>query len=102
MVVMDREDYIQKAESLLAQPSYKTLDRDPTNKIKAKLINTLKEIKKDKNLGDDMYKIMYPTGCKPSKFMAYLKSMKWVPLLGQSFQAWGQLCMGLLKSLLRY
>ena len=36
MVVMDREDYIQKAESLLVQPAYRTIDRDPTSKIKAK------------------------------------------------------------------
>ena len=47
MVVMDKEDYIQKAESLLVQPAYRTIDRDPTSKIKAKLINTLRKIKKD-------------------------------------------------------
>ena len=35
MVVIDREDYIRKAESLLPQPAYKTIDRDPTSKIKA-------------------------------------------------------------------
>ena len=48
MVVMDREDYMQKAESPLVQPTYRTIDRDPTSKIKAKLINTLRKIKKDK------------------------------------------------------
>ena len=48
MVVMDKEDCIQKAESLLPQPAYSTIDRDPTRKIKAKLINTLRKIKKDK------------------------------------------------------
>ena len=31
MVVMDRGDYITKAETLLAQPAYKLLLRDPTN-----------------------------------------------------------------------
>ena len=49
MVVMDREDCIQKAESLLTQPAYKTIDMDPTNKIKAKLITTLGKTKKDTN-----------------------------------------------------
>ena len=36
MVVMDKEDYIKKAESLLVQMAYRTIDRDPTSKIKAK------------------------------------------------------------------
>ena len=101
MVVMDREDYIQKAQSLLAQPAYRTIDRDATNKIKATLINTLRKIKKDKNIGEGLHKTMYPTGCMPPGFMAYLKSIKQVPPLGQSFQAGGQLHMGLLRSLQR-
>ena len=49
---MGREDYIKKAELFLVQPAYRTIDRDPTNKIKAKLINTLRKIKKDKNIGE--------------------------------------------------
>ena len=40
MVVLDREDYISKVESLLAQLAYRTIDRDPTSKSKAKLITT--------------------------------------------------------------
>ena len=36
-----------------------------------------------------MYKTMYPTSCMPPSFMAYLKSIKQVPPLGQSFQAGG-------------
>ena len=39
LVVMDREDYIQKAEELLAQLAYRTIDRDPTNKTKARAHN---------------------------------------------------------------
>ena len=46
MVVMDKEDYIQKAESLLAQPAYRTIDRDPTNKLKTQLILKLRRIKR--------------------------------------------------------
>ena len=68
MAVMDREDYIQKIESLLVQPAYRTIDRDPTNKIKANFINTLRKIKKDKNIGEGMYKTMYPTSCMLPKF----------------------------------
>ena len=68
MVVLDKEDYITKAESLLSQPAYRVLPRDPTNQIKAKLIIKLRRIKKDTNLGEGMYKTMYPTGCIPPKF----------------------------------
>ena len=68
MVVMDKEDYIQKAESVLTQPAYRTIDRDPTSKIKAKLITSLRKIKKNTNLDEGTYKTMYPTGCMPPKF----------------------------------
>ena len=38
MVVMDRDDYNQKAEALLQQPAYRPTPSDPTNKYKTKLI----------------------------------------------------------------
>ena len=41
IVVMDKEDYIQKAESLFTQLAYNPTDRDPTSKIKAKHHYTL-------------------------------------------------------------
>ena len=34
MVIMDRQDYISKANSLLNQNTYKSIPRDPTNTIK--------------------------------------------------------------------
>ena len=68
MVVLDNEDYINKAKDLLSQPSYKELPRDPTNKIKAQLITKLRRIKKESKLDEGMYKAMYPTGCVPPKF----------------------------------
>ena len=49
---MDREDDIQNAEALLAQPTYRVIDRDPTNKIKARLITKLRTIKKDARLDE--------------------------------------------------
>ena len=36
IIVMDRQDYINKSNNLLAQPAYRPIPRDPTNKIKAK------------------------------------------------------------------
>ena len=46
LVVMDKEDYNQKARELLTQPAYKELPRDPTSRIKVQLINKLRTIKK--------------------------------------------------------
>ena len=43
MVVMDRQDYINKPNNLLAQVAYRPIPRDPTNKIKAKLITVLRK-----------------------------------------------------------
>ena len=34
MVVLDKEDYINKAKDLLSQPAYKEIPKDPTNKNK--------------------------------------------------------------------
>ena len=87
MVVMDREDYIQKAQSLLTQPTYKTIDRDPTSKIKATLITTLRKIKKDTNLDEGTYKICILQVACPLKSMDYQKSIKLVTPLGLSYQA---------------
>ena len=42
IVIMDRQDYISKAENLLSQNTYKTIQWDPTNTIKNKLITILK------------------------------------------------------------
>ena len=80
MVVLDRENYIEKAENLLPQPAYRTIDRNPTNKLKAKLILMLRRIKRETYMDEDMYKIMYPTGCTPLSSMCYQKSINLVPL----------------------
>ena len=48
MVIMDRQDYINEANSLLNQNTYKSMPRDPTNTIKNKLISILKRVKKIK------------------------------------------------------
>ena len=52
LVVKDKQEYISKAEALLAQLAYKTIPRDPTNKIKAQLITKLRRIKRENNLDD--------------------------------------------------
>ena len=76
MVIMDREDYANKANQLLNQNTYKTLTKDPTNAIKNKLISILKRVKQQSGLDSNTSKSMYPTGCVPSKFYGLPKIHK--------------------------
>ena len=68
MVIMGRQDYINKANSLLYQNTYWAIPQDPTNSIKNKLINILKRVKNQIGLARSTYKSMYPTGCVSPKF----------------------------------
>ena len=45
LVVLNKEDYIRKAEHLLNQQTYRKIPEDPTSKQKARLIKLLKNIK---------------------------------------------------------
>ena len=76
MVIMDRQDYINKANSLLNQNTYRSIPRDPTNSIKNKLICILKGLKIKTGLDSNTYKSMYPTGCVPPKFYGLPKIHK--------------------------
>ena len=76
MVIMDKDEYNSKDQELLVSPAYKSLPRDPTNKIKAQLITKLRRIKKDSNLDEGTYKAMYPTGCVLPKFYGLPKIHK--------------------------
>ena len=94
MVVMDKQEYINKAEELLAQPAYGSLPRDPTNKIKAQLIAKLGGIKRDNNLDEVITKPCIPPVVSPQSFIDYQKFTKLVTLSGQLFQVGVQLLMG--------
>ena len=76
MVVMDREEYIQKSEELLNQPNYKILQTDPTTKFKHKLISILQSIKSEGGIDENTYKRLYPTGAKPPKYYGLPKIHK--------------------------
>ena len=68
MVVLNKEDYIQKAKHLLNQPTYKKMKEDPTSKQKARLIKLLRNIKAEGGITEEQYKKMYPTGVGAPKF----------------------------------
>ena len=76
LVVMDKEDYVQKAKELLDQPMYRNITNDPTIKHKNKLVNILKAIKTEGGIDEALYKKLYPTGAGPLSFMASLKFIK--------------------------
>ena len=76
MVIMDKQDYINKANQLLNQSTYRSKAKDPTSSIKIKLINILKRVKNQTGLASNTYKSMYPTGCVPPKFYGLPKIHK--------------------------
>ena len=55
LVVMNKEDYKEKALELLDQPTYKTITTDPTTRYKNKLISLLKTIKSEGSIDGVTY-----------------------------------------------
>ena len=76
LVVMDRKEYQERIEGLLATPAYRAITMDPTNKLKAQLIQKLRRIKRETNMEEGMYRTMYPTGCTAPKFYGLPKIHK--------------------------
>ena len=76
MVVMDKEEYIQKSEELLHQPTYKELPSDPTTKHKNRLISILKNIKTEGGIDNTTYKRLYPTEAGSPKYYGLPKIHK--------------------------
>ena len=80
MVVMDIQDYRDKALTLLTDTStYKTISKYPTTRLRNRLICTLKDIKQQGGLSDTTYRKLYPTSAVPPGFMAFPKSTKQAP-----------------------
>ena len=68
MVIMDQEDYIIKANTLLQDTStYKLLKKNPISSLKNKLITILKDIKQTGALNSTKFKQLYPTSVVPPK-----------------------------------
>ena len=76
LVVMDKEEYIGKAEELLKEKTYKIISTDPTNRQKNTLIQILKKIKEEGGMNESTYKKMYPTGAGIPKFYGLPKIHK--------------------------
>ena len=76
MVVMDKEDYIEKSEELMLKSTYKILSSDPTTKHKNKLIALLKLIKAEGGIKENTYRRLYPTGACSAKYYGLPKVHK--------------------------
>ena len=99
MVIMDRQDYISKANTLLSQNTYRSIQQDPTNTIKNKLIHILKRVKIQTGLNNQTYKAMYPTGCVPPKFYGLPKIHKLDTPLRPIVSSCGSVTSGVAKEL---
>ena len=76
LVVLNKEDYIKKAEHLLNQHTYRKIPEDPTFKQKTRLIKLLRNIKAEGGINEDTYKRLYPTGAGSPKFYGLPKIHK--------------------------
>ena len=77
LVVIDKIDYIKKAKEVLQDTrTYRTIQGDPTSRLKNKLINILKKVKAETGMQENTYRKMYPTGASPPKFYGLPKIHK--------------------------
>ena len=76
LVVFNKEDYVEKADYLLNQQTYRKIKEDPTSRQKAKLIRMLKKIKAEGGISEEKYKKMYPMGAGSPKFYGLPKIHK--------------------------
>ena len=51
-MVLDKDEYIRKAEELLKEKTYKIIPTDPTNRQKNRLIQILKKIKEEGGMSE--------------------------------------------------
>ena len=77
MVIMDRQDYINKSNNLLNQPTYRAIPQYPTNTIKNKLISICKRVKNQTGLDNITYKAIILWVVFPTNFMGSPKSTNW-------------------------
>ena len=99
MVIMDRHGYINKSHQLLSLPASRSISRDPTNKMKNKLINILNRVKSQTGLDNSTYRAMYPMGCRAPKFYDLPKIHKQDTHLRPIVSTCGSVTYGMAKEL---
>ena len=76
LVIMNTEDYKNKAEYLLKQHTYRPMASGPTMRLKNRLMTLLKSIKVKGGIKEELYKRLYPTGAGSPKFYGLPKIHK--------------------------
>ena len=100
MVIMDQQDYNNKAQALLQiTNTYKVLSKDPTSQLKNKLITLLKDIKQTGGLSNQKYKQLYSTSAVPHKFYGLPKIHKAGTPLRSIVTSRGSITYGVAKEL---
>ena len=100
MVIMDQEDYTNKALTLLQDTNtYIVLPKDPTSQLKNKLISLVKDIKQTGGLSTNKYKQLYPTSAIPPKFYGLPKIHKTGTPLRPIVSSRGSITYGVAKEL---
>ena len=80
MVVMDRQDYINKAQELIGnQDNDRPISKDPNPKLKIQLIQLLKDCKSHGQIHQAAYKRVYPACVALTKFYGSPKVHKKAP-----------------------
>ena len=100
MVIMDQQDYNNKAKAFLQDTNtYKVLSKDPAPQLKNRIINLLKDIKQSGGLSTQKYKQLYPTSAVPPKFYGLPKIHKTGTPLRPIVSSRGSITYGVAKEL---
>ena len=76
-VVLDKGDYNSKVETILKDDkTYTVLKKDPTNSFKTRLTNILKNMKKESDISNILYRKLYPTSDQAPRFYGLPKIHK--------------------------
>ena len=97
LVVMDRKDYQDKIEGLLATLAYRTITTDATNKLKVQLIQKLRRIKRETNMEEGCIGPYTLPVAQPPKFYGLPKIHKTDTLLRPVVSSRGSVTYGVAK-----
>ena len=100
MVVMDRQDYVNKAQVLLGdRDTYRPISKDPIPKLKNQLIQIFKNFKSQGPASKATYKRLYPMCAIQVKFYGLSKIHRQGTPLRPILSSRGSITYGVVKEL---
>ena len=75
-VILNREDYLGKCMDHISNGTYLLLKKDPTTKIKTKILKQLKALKDNKCTDNKLYYYLKPTDSPAPRFYGQSKTLK--------------------------